>query len=176
MAQPKHVPRQPAEEARYYESPPVRDPSWRADRPGEVVTVGQPEGDRFGNQGPDQGYVLKLARRFEGELTLSVHEEEADAVAGCVGVALKRASLFGRAPTIHDLTVAFTVWGFLSEHPRPELVGLRRHLFEEVSNPHHYAEARRVVDMVPAEVLRLPPAEVKARQAADWRSVLDLEA
>ena len=28
---------------------------------------------------------------------------------------LKRASLFGRAPVVHDLTVAFTLWGFLDD-------------------------------------------------------------
>ena len=33
--------------------------------------------------------------------TASTHD---DAIAGCLGVALKRASLFGRAPVIHDLT------------------------------------------------------------------------
>lgn len=174
MAQPKHVPRHPADDTRQYRSPPRRGESWLADRPGEVLAAGQPVGPMLGSQGPDQGYVLKLAKRFEGKLALTTAEHQEDAIAGCVGVAMKRASLFGRAPTIHDLTVAFTVWGFFSPRPGPELVGLRRHLFEDVANPHHYAEARRVVDLVPAEILRLTPDEVEHRQGEDWRSVLDL--
>jgi pimeloyl-ACP methyl ester carboxylesterase len=44
-----------------------------------------------------------------------------DAIVGCIGVALKRASLFGRAPVLHDLTVALTIWGYLGDAP-PDLV------------------------------------------------------
>ena len=43
----------------------VRQPG--ADRPGEVVAGGQPRSTRLGNQGPDQGYVLKIVRSFEGK-------------------------------------------------------------------------------------------------------------
>ena len=34
-------------------------------------------------------------------------------VGGVLGIALRRASEFSRAPVIHDLTIAFTIWGFL---------------------------------------------------------------
>jgi hypothetical protein len=70
---------------------------------------------------------------------------------------------------IHDLRIAFTVWGFLAE-AAPELVKLRKPLFEEVANPHHYSELRRIVDLVPVAVLRLSTAEVAQQAAADWRS------
>ena len=49
-----------------------------------------------------------------------------------LNLALKRASLFGRAPVVHDLEVAFTIWGFLGAAP-PELVALRRPLFDFAS-------------------------------------------
>ncbi len=115
--------------------------------------------------------MLSLARRFEGKLTLTPGEGDRDALAGAVGVALKRASLFRRAPVIHDLTIALTIWGFLGEAPG-ELVEQRKHLFEEVSNPHHYGEARRIVDLIPDEVLRMSPAQVTEAHRRDWRSLL----
>jgi hypothetical protein len=174
VAAPEYVPLRPARNVRSYESPPWRPDPWLADRPGDL-TARQPRGDRFGVPGPDQGYVLVLARRFEGTLHLTDGEHERDALAGSAAIALKRASLFGRAPVIHDLTVALTVWGFLEPEPPEDLVQLRRELFEEVAHPHHYAEQRQLVDLVPEAVLRMIPGEVAAAHAADWRALLDLE-
>lgn len=171
MAAPEHVPVDRTLPVRAYESPPRLPDPWLATRPGEVVAGGQPRGERLGNQGPDQGYALGLARRFQGKLTLAPGEHEKDALAGAVGVALKRASLFGRAPVVHDLTVALTVWGLLDEAP-PELAELRKRLFEEVSHPHHYAGLRRVVDLVREEGLLLSPAQVAEAHQVDWRSLL----
>ena len=37
-------------------------------------------------------------RQFEGKLVLTPGESEADAIVGCVEIANKRSSLFGRAP------------------------------------------------------------------------------
>jgi len=171
MAAPEHVPVDRTKPVRAYESPPRRPDSWLPDRPGELVD-GQPRGDHLGHQGPDQGYALRLARGFEGKLTLTTGEHEKDALAGAVAVALKRASLFGRAPVIHDLTVALTVWGFLDEEPAKELVDVRRRLFEEVSNPHHYSELRRIVDLVPGATLRLVPKYLADSHRTDWRGLL----
>jgi len=166
MAAPEYVPRPPDEVARVYGSPPWRPESWTAARPADLLAR-QPLGQRLGRPGPDQGYVLRLARQFEGTLVLVEGESEVDAVAGCVGVALKRASIFGRAPVIHDLTIAFTVWGFLGP-ASDDLVACRRLLFEEVANPHHYEEARGLVDLVPESTLRMSPDEVRELAARDW--------
>jgi hypothetical protein len=171
VAAPEHVPVDRNQPLRGYESPPRRPESWRSDRPGEVIHEGQPRGERLGNQGPDQGYMLSLARRFEDKLTLAAGEHEKDALAGAVGVALKRASLYGRAPVVHDLTVALTIWGFFGEAP-DDLVALRSHLFEEVWHPHHYAELRQLVDLVPEATLRMTPAQVTEAHRADWRSLI----
>jgi hypothetical protein len=172
VAAPEYVPQPAIQHVRSYSSPPRRPGSWRAERPGEVEGR-QPRGERLGAQGPDQGYVYLLARRFEGRLHLSPGEHAEDAIAGCVGVALKRASLFGRAPVMPDLTVAFTVWGFLRDAPQ-ELVDVRRPLFAEVANPNHYPEQRRVVDAVPEESLRKTPQDVAEAHQRDWRSLLTL--
>lgn len=170
MAAPEYVPVDKSRPIRSYVSPPRRSESWLADRPGEL-RGGQPRGDRLGNQGPDQGYVLQLVRRFSGKLNLTSGEHERDALAGAAGIALKRASLFGRAPVVHDLTVALTIFGFLGDAPA-ELVALRKGLFEEVWHPHHYAEQRRIADLVPGHVLRMSPQQVTEAHRSDWRSLL----
>ena len=152
MAAPEYVPQPAIKHVRGYESPPRRPQSWRPDRPGDSAT-GFDLGDGFGAAGPDQGYIYVLARRFHGQLQLASDESEEDALAGAAAVALKRASLLGRAPVVHDLRVALTVWGFLGDAP-PDLIAYRQPLFAEVANPHHYPEQRRIVDLVPDDLLR----------------------
>jgi hypothetical protein len=172
VAAPEYVPQPAIKYVRSYESPPRRPGSWRPTRPGDSST-GFDLGERFGAPGPDQGYIWVLARRFRGQLQLASDEREEDALAGAVAVALKRASLLGRAPIPADLTVALTVWGFLGDAP-PDLIAYRQPLFAEIANPHHYPEQRQVVDLVPDEVLRLSPQEVADRHRADWRGLLAL--
>ena len=167
MAAPEYVPRPAHEPVRVYESPPWRGDRWVADRPAELPGP-QPHGPRLGYPGPDQGYALKLAERFAGNLVLTPGEDEHDVLAGCVEVANKRASLFGRAPVIHDLTVALTIWGFLEEAD-PELVALRKRYFRGISHPHHYMERRRVADVVPVEALRMTPQQLARAVAEDPR-------
>jgi hypothetical protein len=168
MAAPEFVPLSPTDKTRVYSSPPWSGDQWLADRPGELGGR-QPLGPRLGYPGPDQGFVLKLARSFEPRLVLVEGERVDDVIAGCGAVALKRASLFGRAPVVHDLTAACTIWGFLDKADA-ELVRLRRPLFEEVANPHHYMELRRVADLVPQAVLRLSHQEIAKVAETDWRA------
>ncbi len=91
-------------------------------------------------------------------------------VTGGVELAMKRATLFGRAPVLADLEVAFTLWGFLGDTADPELVAFRRTVFAQVS--HHYADRRDLVDMVDEDVLRRPLGEVRSSVTSNWRSVL----
>lgn len=174
MAAPDHVPVRPGT-SKYYVSPPRRGDSWKAERPGDIPT-GLPDGPGLGRQGPDQGYALKIVRQFEDRVHLQAGERWSDASHGCVLVALKRASIFGRAPVKHDLEIAFTLWGYLDESPDADLVELRREAFDRVDNPHHYLEARRIIDAVPEASLRATPAQARERHGADWRLPLDLAA
>jgi hypothetical protein len=176
MAAPEYVPTRPLDDPRSYKSPPRRPEPWLAERPGEVVGDRQPRGERLGNQGPDQGYAYKLLGQFAGRLRLTTGEDRHDMQAGGVAVGLKRASLFGRAPVVHDLTVAFTIWGFLDEHPPADLVMHRRRYFEGVANPHHYVALRALVDAVPDDSLRKTPGEATRLHGASWRSLLPLPA
>jgi len=141
---------------------------WTAARPGDL-RGSQPLGPKLGRPGPDQGYALKLAEEcFTDRLALSPGEHRDDAVAGCVAVALRRASMYGRAPVIHDLELAFTLWGYFDGAPS-ELVAFRRTLFEGAR--HDYREQREIVDLVPDATLQLTPAQVGER-LSDWKSLL----
>lgn len=176
MAAPEFVPTKPTDRPRSYGSPPRYDDAWNADRPGELVGQGgQPDTDagRVGAPGPDQGYVLKLVPLLRDELHLADREHLGDVERGCVAIALKRASLYGRAPVVHDLRVAYTLWGFLDADAPAELVTERRTRFEGVRlTAHHYPELRALADSVPAAILRRTPAQVAEAYAADWRAQL----
>jgi len=172
MAAPEYVPVKPMDDVRAYESPPRRPASWRSDRPGDLVGF-QPEGARLGYQGPDQGFAIKIANGFRDRLQLQPGEHMADAIQGCLGIGLRRAPMFSRAPVVHDLTIAFTIWGFLESDPPSELKSQRLQLFEGVSNTlHHYDEARALADMVPEATLRMTPAQVTAAYPGRWRELL----
>ena len=127
----------------------------------------------MGFQGPDQGFAIKIANTFRPRLRLVAGEQVDDAIGGCLGIALRRASMFSRAPVVHDLTVAFTAWGFLDPDPPADLVSLRTTLFTGVANVlHHYAEGRAIVDMTPESTLRMTPQQVAAAYPGRWRELV----
>ncbi len=174
MAAPKFTPVDPVDAPRYYESPDHVPASWTPNRPGEIAGF-QPQGERLGAPGPDQGFAIKIANSLRPKLQLQSGENEDDVVRGCLGVALRRASMFSRAPVVHDLNIAFNVWGFFDDAPPQELVDLRAGLFEGLRHVgHHYAESRVVVDHVPVETLRMTPSQVLSSYRSDWRSLLGL--
>ena len=167
MAQPDFVPMTLGDRVRTADVLPIPD-RWEATRPGELEGLRPPEGRSYGNAGPDQGFALKLAKRFTARLELAPGEHAEDALAGCVGVALRRAARFGRAPVIYDLELAFTLFGFLGGAPA-ELVEFRRPFFDAAS--HDYWDQRDIADLVQEDTLALSPAEVRSR-LGDWRSLL----
>ena len=133
--------------------PPAR--GWRAARPGDidpVVGVGC-HGQLFGTPGPDSGYALTLARRFRDRITVVAPETVDDAEALAAGLAMRRAALFGRAPVVSDLEIAFRVFGWLGDPP-PDFVESRR--FAAAGVEHDYARRLSLIDAVPEEILRRP--------------------
>jgi hypothetical protein len=145
---------------------------WTQSRPSELRGSSQPEGSQLGNPGPDQGFALKLARRFEDRLQLVDGESSEDAIAGCTAVAMRRCARFGRAPAVYDLSFGFTLWGFLGGAPA-DLVEARGPLFRSAS--HHYKAQRTIADCVVEESLRLTPEAVAAR-LGHWRELVHLPA
>ena len=122
-----------------------------------------PAGRSVGTPGPDAGFALRLARRFEHDLKLNEGESEHDVVLGVALIAARRAALFGRAPCIYDVQFALSYWGFLTEAPAG-LVAERRRAFSAVS--HDYVAQRTLVDSVPEDVLSRPPGEARGGNAA----------
>lgn len=172
MAAPRFAPASPLDGARGYGSPPHVPGVWMPDRPAEIRGF-QPEGEQLGFQGPDQGFGIKIANTFRSKIHVSAAERADDALSGCLGIGLRRASLFSRAPVVHDFTVAFTAWGFLDEGPPADLVSLRVELFDGLANiAHHYREARHLVDMVPEATLKMTPQQVAAAYPGRWRDLV----
>jgi hypothetical protein len=146
--------------------------AWTPDRPGDIEGF-QPQGPRLGDPGPDQGFALRIAAQLQPKIRLQPGEHVDDAVRGCLGVALRRASIFSRAPVVHDLTIAFTIWGFYDANPPEELVRLRATMFEGLRLVgHHYMEARAVADLPPEATLRMTPAQVADAYPRDWRTLV----
>ncbi|MGI9646204.1 MAG: hypothetical protein ACR2O6_12940 [Ilumatobacteraceae bacterium] len=172
MAAPRFSPVGPTDSARAYSSPDHVPESWAPDRPGEIDGF-QPAGPRLGSQGPDQGFALRIAEQLRPKLQLTDGEHADDVITGCLGVALRRASMFSRAPVVHDLTIAFTVWGCYDDSPPDDLVALRRTMMEGLRHTaHHYMEARAVADLVPEETLRMTHDAVAVAYPASWRSLV----
>jgi hypothetical protein len=172
MAVPRFSPVPPTARPRHYESPDHVPSSWTPDRPGEIEGF-QPDGPRLGEPGPDQGFALRIAAQLRPKVQLQSGEHIDDAIRGCLGVALRRASMFSRAPVVHDLTIAFTIWGFYDSNPPAELVELRRHMFEGLRLVgHHYMEAREVADLPPDATLRMTPAQIADAYPAGWRTLV----
>ena len=172
MAAPRFSPVLPTDHPRFYESPDHVPEAWTPDRPGEIEGF-QPIGPRLGDPGPDQGFALHIANRLRPKVQLQAGEHIDDAIRGCLGVALRRASMFSRAPVVHDLTIAFTIWGFYDSNPPAELVELRAGMFEGLRLiGHHYMEGRAVADLPPEATLRMTPAEVEEAYPAEWRRLI----
>ncbi len=117
-------------------------------------------GPSVGTPGPDAGFALRLARRYEDELRLGDGEAVDDVMVGCALIAARRAALVGRAPCIYDVQLALALWGFLIEAPQA-LRDARRAAFGSVA--HDYVAQRALVDAMDEETLRLTPAEAHAR-------------
>lgn len=165
MSAPKFVPVAAVEAFRGDSAlPPAQE--WLTDRPAEI-TVGAPTGQRMGRPGPGQGYGIKLANTFHGKLHLTEGEHEHDVLAGILGVALKRAALYGRAPMIHDLRMALTLFGYLRLDAPADQVAARRSVFEAAG--HHYELQRAIADMVPDATLRMSQAE---QAKVPWQQLL----
>jgi hypothetical protein len=166
MTQPRFVPITESDQVRPALQLHVPE-AWLPDRPAEQAVPRRTEGRRRGTPGPDQGYALRLARRFEDRLVLGPGESAEDALVGAALLAATRSALFGRAPVIYDVEFALELWGFLSPADA-ELVAARRLVFGGVS--HHYTAQRDLIDQVPADTLRLDAGALAGRQA-DWRQL-----
>src|SRR6516164_4116254 len=114
MTQPTFVPIAEADQVRPARHLHVPGP-WTASRPAEATGPVVSRGRTMGTPGPDSGFALRLAKRFEDELQLDEGESAHDVLLGVALVAAKRAALFGRAPCVYDVRFALDLWGFLED-------------------------------------------------------------
>ncbi len=145
---------------------------WYSHRPADYRSrPGLVHGPNMGNHGPDQGYALLLAGRLRARLHLAEPEHADDVLAGVVAIALRRASIVGRAPMMGDLELAAMLFGYLDDAPEP-LVEERARLFDGIS--HDYCQQRDLADLIPESTLRLSTQAVRERLAAGpdaWRQL-----
>jgi len=126
MTQPSFVPITEADVVRPAASCPFRH---RGRPTGPLTCASLPSrGVGHGSPGPDQGFALRLAKRFADRLHLTPGENVEDVEVGVALLAARRAALFGRAPCIYDLDFAYTLWGFLFDGPE-DLVARRKAVF-----------------------------------------------
>jgi hypothetical protein len=143
---------------------------WTSNRPAEQQYPARSIGGSRGTPGPDQGYAMLLARRFEDRLVLTEGEHAEDVLLGCALLGARRCGLVGRAPTVYDVEAALTLWGFLTVAP-PGLVEVRRLAFSGVS--HDYPVQRALMDRVPESALRQSPMDLAVKVAAgDWPALV----
>ncbi len=137
---------------------------WYPHRPADYRSQpGAVRGPNMGNHGPDQGYALLLAERLRDRLHLAEHEHADDVLAGVVAIALRRASIVGRAPMMGDLELAALLFGYLDDAPEP-LVKERARRFGGIS--HDYWQQRDLADLIPESTLRLSSSAVRELIAA----------
>jgi len=128
----------------------------------------------MGNQGPDQGYVYKVLAELRDELQLADGEHRADVETGLAAVALRRASLYGRAPMRGDVALAMEILGY-RRSAQDELVRWRQARMEGLHHTAiHYARARALADAVPEATLRMNVEAAGEASKADWREPLGL--
>ncbi len=158
MTQPKYAPIPAEDEVRPGYHLPVPRP-WRPHRPADFRPGRRFSGRGAGTPGPDQGYALRLARRFAERVQLAPGEHLDDALAAAVTAAMARAARAGRAPVATDVEAALWLLGYLGEAD-PALVTLRRHLVTGAA--HDYWDRRALVAALPPEALAAPIAELRA--------------
>jgi hypothetical protein len=140
---------------------------WQADRPGEFDPTAS-SGRLMGSPGPNIGYAVTLANRAASRVNLADHEHLEDALAVIAAIAMRRASMIGRAPVMPDIDFAIVLLGY-DTPAKADLFEWRREVVSHAG--HEYIVRRGIVDAIPSELLRLSPAELPERVAA-FRSAL----
>ena len=171
MAAPKDGP-SPVQQTKFYQSTRKTKHSSGIPRPAEVLKHNENQAG-IGHPGPDQGYALRLVKQFEEKVFLFTGEHWEDASEVAVLTALKRASLFGRAPCVYDIEVGLCIWGYLDSNPDDELIELRKDNFGHIGSGHNYLMRRYVSDAISSSGLKRPPEIIRMDYEQNWRTMID---
>ncbi len=121
-------------------------------------------GTGFGTIGPDAGYAISLVKSRDLELPEGEHRANTDAALAAIASA--RAALFGRAPTGQDVDLAVVLLGLDEDTPeaaRAEFASKRIEWFAAAG--HHPSKLYPFIASLDKDVLRLTPADARARMA-----------
>ena len=171
MAAPKYVP-PPVQQTKYYQSTAKIRHSSGVERPAEIYIHNANEAGT-GHPGPDQGYALRLVKDFKDKIFLFPGEHWQDASEVAVLTALKRASLFGRAPCAHDIEAGLWIWGYLDSNPEDQLIEIRKGNFGHIGSGHNYLKRRYVSDAVSSSSLKRPLDQIRMDYGKSWRTMID---
>ncbi|MHB8244262.1 MAG: hypothetical protein ACYDGN_02755 [Acidimicrobiales bacterium] len=157
MTQPKFAPIMPEDQVReLYRLPAPLE--WRAHRPADfLATPGVTRPPGRGIAGPDQGYAMLLAERFAEQIRLAEGEHSEDVLVGAGAIAMRRASLYGRAPVSADLELGLRLFGYLGSADAGTIAA-RKEVFAGVG--HDYWRQRELADLLPEATLRMTPAAI----------------
>ena len=115
---------------------------------------------------------MTLARLARNKIKVQPGESVDDAIRGSIGIALRRASMYGRAPVMHDLTFALTMWVWLIDDVPADLLARRKELFVGVGDAaHSYYETREIVGLVPETTYQLTINQLTAITPMSWRAL-----
>lgn len=157
----------PLEDLPRSEPTPAPARRWSANRPGDLHRPEEvPWGGSFGTPGPDTGYALKLAGDADFQLDEDEHRHAVEELILVIMGA--RASLFGKAPSIDDLSFALMLLGLNRSSEIPEatmtrLSDARRFWAPRVA--HSHTEARTVAAKLTPALLSLSHDELRHRLA-----------
>ena len=114
----------------------------------------------MGTPGPDSGFALRLAQRFEHELKLGEGESEHDVLLGVALIAVEAGRAVRAGPLRLRRALRARTSGASSTTRRPTSQAARRAAFSSIS--HDYVAQRALVDSIPEETLRLTPEDAAA--------------
>jgi hypothetical protein len=170
MTQPKFAPILATDSVRALSTLPAPG-AWSPHRPADFR--GRPDAERrpgYGSAGPDQGYALLLAEQLAESVRLGEGEHLDDVVHGTAVLAMRRASLYGRAPVRADLELPLALFSYRDENASEVVRQVRAGLFGGVCHDHQCQQG--LVDAVPESTLRLTPAAVTERLAGGGEGAL----
>lgn len=125
--------------------------AWIGNRPGDDLLQKKDNELLLGNPGPNIGYALKIVNNEFDTLYLVEHENEHDVVALLAEIAMRRASVFGRAPVKADVVLAAHILSYDVEPTQGE-EKWRPQLIHNCSHDEH--RRRQIVNSVPQMIIK----------------------
>lgn len=147
---------------------PIPD-AWTPARPGDSLDDSRSESEHLlGNAGPNVGYALSLIAHQRDNIVLAAHEHAHDVEPLLGEIAMRRASHFGRAPMMGDVTFAMKLLSYDVEPTQGEEKWRPRLVHDCGHNEHR---RRIIVNSIPEEIVEGSHVDVKAAISGWWEKL-----